>query len=271
MRPVRYIILLVIASALVPATWAQEVVPSASEVREAYDALRFDDVMALGARLIAGDGVPNGDREAVHRLMALVSFARQQPTVASKHIQSALLINPDITFDTSEASPTFVEFFEGVKEAFVAALPPATTEQQSLDESQAVRYIPDRRAPAALRSMIVPGWGQLHKGERSKGTAVAVTWLGLSAVSVAASLQRVDAQRAYEEERDLLKIEQRYDEFSSWHRRRNIAFGATGVVWLYAFLDALVGGSAAPVTGSSLRATPVLIGPHPGVRLSLQF
>ena len=112
-----------------------------------------------------------------------------------------------------------------------------------------------RKTPtgAGVRSAIVPGWGQIHTGQKTKG----VLFLAAEATAMAAVLwadgKRDDAQLAYTQARleylaadQVDEIEARYidmtaayDELYRWHETRKRWAYVAAAVWLANIADAV--------------------------------
>jgi hypothetical protein len=105
---------------------------------------------------------------------------------------------------------------------------------------------------AGIRSAIVPGWGQFHTGQRTKGTL----FFAAEAVAIAGVLwtdaKRDEAQQDYDEARleylaadqvdeiEAAYIESRkaYDRVYRWHENRKRWSYAAAAIWLANVLDA---------------------------------
>lgn len=118
----------------------------------------------------------------------------------------------------------------------------------------AVTLTPKTRFKAALRSMVIPGWGQRYSGQRSKAFAFALFSAG-SAVAVLIAdrnfdndydvyqtrLREYDAATTYEEQKRLHPglIAAQNDAYDAENVRR-ITMGVAIGVWGFNLLDALV-------------------------------
>ena len=113
-----------------------------------------------------------------------------------------------------------------------------------------------RKTPlgAGVRSAIVPGWGQIHTGQRAKG----VLFLAVEAAAFTgvlwADAKREDAQQDYTEarleylaadqldeiEETYLEMRKAFDELNRWHENRKHWAYAAAAVWLANVVDAVV-------------------------------
>ena len=251
--------------------WGQ--IPEAqllAEVQIAYEAFDFDRVEVLADSAIAQRGVYSSETlSEVFKTLGLAQYARSDSSAARTAFESALSFNPNLTLDPALSSPVIMAFFNGIKETFVQQ-PEATNPNTS------IRYLPlvDPRPAAAMRSMILPGWGQFYKGERSKGLVLIGLWSGLAASTVVAHFRRASTQDAYLAEQDRTLIQDRFDTFNTWHKIRNNLFLAVVGVWAYSYLDALIfrkqpTSNFAQMRG--LQVNPTFSSRQTGVQIRLTF
>jgi hypothetical protein len=122
-----------------------------------------------------------------------------------------------------------------------------------------VRYVlqPDLRPGAAVRSAMLPGWGQRHKGERTRGWILTSAWAAAAAGAVGTHIGREDAKGRYEQARDPAEIEARYATYNTWHRTRNTLVLGAAAVWTASFVDALTGNPAGAAPGFSAGFAPI--------------
>ena len=240
---------------------AQPASPEAQRdsLRAAYERFEYDRAEAF-ARAILGRYAehPPGTIVEAHTTLGILLFARGADVEARQQFADALALDPTLRLDPLLVSPKTVEAFEAVRrEAEARRLPAA-------QDPPPARYVlvRDPRPGAALRSMVVPGWGQFHKRERAKGWAFAGAFVLTAGGFVGAHLQRGRAEDAYLAEDDPARVAERYEAFNTWQRTRGVLGLAAGAVWLASTLDALATG--APEATTSSRA--LTLGPK-GLRI----
>lgn len=221
----------------------------AREALDAYDALSPDHLVQ------------------VHTTLGLLLHARNEPLEAEEHFAAALSLDPDLALDPVLVSPKTLEFFDEVR-ARRALSDPAGREPS-------VRYVRvyDPRPAATLRSLAVPGWGQLYKGERAKGWVLVGAWGALAGGTVAAHVIRAGARQEYLDATNPDEVAARYDTFDAWHRARGaLALGAAAV-WAYAALDALAlgGGRDGAADAQAYAVEPFGESGALGVRVRVPF
>lgn len=204
-------------------------------MQDAYERLDYATAERRAREALDAYGAFSADQLVeVHTMLGLILYARNEPLEAREQFQAALSLAPSLELDPLLVSPKTLEFFEGIKTEFAveggAARPPV------------VRYVRvrDPRPAATVRSLVLPGWGQLYKGERVKGWALVGLWGATAGGAVTAHVLRSQAHADYLDATDPAEIAERYDTFNTWHQTRNALVLGAAAVWAYAALDALV-------------------------------
>lgn len=193
----------------------------AEAVRELYRNLQYDEAADLARDAIDRGEVYDADELAeIHVLLSLIHFVRQEPDQARDEFLLATSLAPDLTLDPVLFPPRAMAFFDEIRQSI--------SESVVDRPSMSPRYIvlSDPRPAAALRSALLPGWGQRYKGHTDRGTAITVGFLA----SVAGAV--IMADRAGEDsDAPFLR------DADVWH----YAFLASAVgFWTYGYLDALI-------------------------------
>ena len=135
--------------------------------------------------------------------------------------------------DSLYVSPKILHFLRQVRTHFISA-----NGQSQVD----LRYliVPDSRPQAALRPLLMPGAGQRYKNQHTKGWLLTTAaGLGL-ATTLALHFRRKSAQENYLSAKSITKAKTTYKRYNSLNRARNLSATFTGLVWAYAFFDALI-------------------------------
>ncbi len=203
---------------------------------EAYQQFEYAAARELAkAALDAYDDPAN--LAEVHVILGLISFSENRALEAHLQFREALRLNRNVELDPLLVSPKILDFFEEVRAGLAQA-----GEQERLDPGVVPRYVlvPDRRVEGTLRSMVLPGWGQLYKGERTKGVVLLGVWGFMAAGSLTAHVLRQQAQDTYLEAGTSEEALDRYDTFNRRHKARNALFLGAAGVWFISYVDALI-------------------------------
>ena len=251
-----------------PAAAQQENEIILENIHNAYERLDFS---VAEARIEAALGDYNRftpvELSDIHRIYALIFYARNDLDSARSQLNQALQLSPTMTLDAVETPPQLLEIFLEVKQEYDAQI------TQNAREAQ-VRYVivHDPRPAAVMRSMIVPGWGQLYKGEEKKGRLLMGLWSLTAGGAVVAHIGRKRAEDRYLDALTPDEIANRYNTFDSWHKIRNNIFISALGVWAFSYADALLAGQ--PETSQRVVTSPlnfsVTPAPH-SPRFSLEW
>lgn len=207
------ILLAMSLATLVPQTSIAQDSDVVSEVRALYQSLEYEVAETRARRAIEQANVATVDDLAqLHALLALIYFVQQEQQKARSEFRLALSLAPDLELDPFLVPPRAMAFFDELRER--------RFDQADSGLSLFPRYVVlvDPRPGAAMRSLILPGWGQWHKGEQTKGTLLATAYLSLAAGAGYRHLSSVGES----------------------HTGRNLLVGAAAAVWMFSYFDALL-------------------------------
>lgn len=203
------------------------------DIKNAYENLDFSVAEArVDAAIDAFDRFTPAELGEIYSISALIFFARDDQAGTRRQLDLALQVNPELKLSAREAPPQVIAILDELIQIRAASLP-AETELRYL-------IVEDPRPAAVMRSMVLPGWGQLYKKQRKKGILLMSAW-GLTSVGVlVAHNERKKAEAFYLASIDLQQINNRYPAFDRWHKARNSLFIAAAGVWAYSYVDALL-------------------------------
>ena len=140
-----------------------------------------------------------------------------------------------------------------------------------------IKMVPKTRMRAAMRSLVVPGWGQNYVGSKTKGTLLTIGTLATAATTGVMHL-RYDSRRhdyddfnaiyhqtrsVEEREKMLAKHYALQKDAYNAERDRNIALGVLAGIWVYNLLDAIL---FFPDYGLNVSGTNLGLYPDPKLR-----
>ena len=268
LRTALFLALLIIVPLPRPAN--AQTAPSVEAVWDAYQQLDYEAATdAATAALRMPEQYSVAELAEFHTILGLITYSRNDEAEARSEFISALSLDPDLQLDSLLVSPKILRFFEDVR---------AELDQPREDPSapsSSVRYVvvEDPRAEAALRSMLLPGWGQLHKGERRKGLVLLGAWSASAAGAAVTFFGRRSARQAYEDADTVGEAQDRYDPYNRWHQTHQAVLLGMAGVWLISYADALLARSP-DVTSrplSHVHLTPTASPGAVGVHLHVRF
>ena len=226
-----------------------------NEIRQAYERIDFEVAeVRIQEALVGFDQFSPEELSQIHFYSALIHYARGDAPKAESEVLIALQLYPEFSADPLLTPPGLQEIVRATR----ATLPEETPATLN---SADIRYLvlEDRRPSAAMRSMLVPGWGQVYKGDRRKGHMLIIAWGTTAGGAITTHFLRQDAERRYLDANTQEEIFERFDAFDRWHKVRNNLFLAASAVWLYSYIDALLLPSPARLNQNrtSFQAFPV--------------
>lgn len=224
-----------------------------ADVQEAYRQFDYDEADRKGRDALRQySDFTIEQLTDIHTILALVAYNRGDLSESRRQFISALQLTPGLRLDPLLISPKIVEFFGETRSDLAAS--------DAALEGAPTRYVlvRDRRPDAAMRSMIVPGWGQFYKGHRTKGWIVSGLFGAVAAGAIGAHIKRRNAEAAYENEPNPDLVEGRYDTYNRWHKTRNALIQGTALIWWAGYVDALLTDAAfgGDQTRMAIHASP---------------
>ncbi len=212
-------------------------------IQQAYDEGDIDQAEYLALKALQHPESLTFDQvQEIHKLLAFCYVALDDRESAKAEFLEVLEINPRMTLDPMYVSPKIISVFEEAQREFRTRPP----EEKTFDP-KAVQL------RASLRSLILPGWGQWKKGQRTRGyvflAAQGITlgaWIGLA---VHTNSLRDD----YRSKTIPGEIESSYQDYKDAMRFRNVMGIAALVIYVGAFFDTIYGPAPEPPTAFSMQ------------------
>jgi len=206
------------------------------EIIQDYDSLRYVDGEAKATTALK-DHARFSPKQLVtlHTYLGFIEFALGKIDSAKVQFAAVLSLEPELRMDPVYTSPKIIALFEEVKRSQVSKI-----NSGSVSAPKEIRYVmvEDRRSGAALRSLLLPGWGQLYKGQKTKGTML-LTAAGISAIGfVTLHIAQSQAHDDYRAAKTATEIDSKYADYNRLFKARNTAALACATLWLYSYIDA---------------------------------
>lgn len=208
----------------------------------AYRSLEYDvaERQAMDA-LEADEDLSDVQAAQLYEVLGLIAYLRDDPDAARRFFETALSLDPALALDPLLVPPKILDFFAEVRRGWqvVPRRPPQ------------IVHITDPRAEAALRSLLVPGWGQRYKGETTRGILLMGAWTATTATALAAHL-RADALH----DDAPAGPDAPARDGQGWRTARNVLLAGGAALWLYAYVDALTGAVPTRDRRTAVRVVP---------------
>lgn len=229
------------------------------ELKFLYDDFRYEQVLENAKKLLdRKQPLTIQERIQIHQYSAFAYFDLGQTDSARVHFITLLTLDPEYQLEPLNHSPKLIEFMNTIKDGLNLAI-----NNEPLPTHTTYLLAIDPRPQAALRSVLLPGWGQYYKEQNYRAYAYFSCFILSSGTLLISRLQENKTYDEYMNAGTTSKAGSKYDTYNSWHRLRQYATYTTAAVWLSAFADALI---TKPFNLQFIPAQDL-----PGVTLSFQF
>lgn len=175
----------------------------------------------------------------VHKYLAFNLIAQRHTDLAHREFEAAIRLNPRLEIgDESVVSPKIRRVFFGVQDNSLSKTLSSTSRR------------------TVLRSVLAPGWGQIHRGSKMRGYFYAGLQAGLLAGSLLSVRSFYASRSAYESfgPNDALnlyartnsvdavnaEVSSRFRRYQSAGKRANILIGLFAGAWVVNVMDAVI-------------------------------
>lgn len=208
------------------------------EMIKAFQQNDYETAEKIGKRITADyESFTPSELLEAHKILGVIAFQFQNRQEANAQFELALSIDRTAQLDSFYVSPKIIEYFNELKSTYNSR-PKSITPNKEIN----YRYLidPDPRPAATLRSMVLPGWGQLYKNDKRKGAALLTATAATTITMGVFHFLQLDAHDKYLHAAAPDKIDDAYQRYNTFYKLRNNAALINGGIWLYAFFDALI-------------------------------
>jgi hypothetical protein len=197
------------------------------------------------------------DQIQIYQYAAFRKFQQGEPFTASEYFWKLLDIDPSCGLDPVTTSPKILALFQKTKIEYLEDM-----EKRLQTMQKDFMY-----KPMPWRSLIFPGWEQLHRGYGLKGTLWAVAGSGCLIGLVQSIIRTNKKNDEYLNATVPEIISQKYDEYNRLYQSRYYwAYGFIAI-WLASHVDAMF---FSPIK-SPAQLSFAIEGPHSGISLTIHF
>ena len=199
-------------------------------------------------RLLEYSTLNDSVRVAVHKYIAFSLIAQGKSELAKEHFMSMLNLAPDYDLDPVYTSPKILGVFKETQQHFLSSKKSQkyTVRGPVLVERPAITY----------RTIIFPGWEQLHQDRMTAGTfflGAGITTLG---AGIAFEFLRSSARRNYLSEIHASEFDEKYDIYNRYYKAEIFSFVAFAVVYAASEIDVFQAQRDLPLSFESNLSKP---------------
>ena len=168
---------------------------------------------------------------SLYRILAFCAIANDDEEGGERYFKNALMQNPNMSPDPLLWSPKIRRVFDRAKSSF-KIIQEDVKKQQLSQEADFCRQ-------ASLKSMIIPGYGQLVKGQKVKSFAAGLLFAGVASAFVYELFSYPSARDAYYNATNSADAEAKWKEYRDTQYYVNLSGLLTLTIYSYSFFDAL--------------------------------
>lgn len=242
-------------------TLAQESQDSIAILKRQLESFQYNRVINDANELLKNkEKINDKDLIEIYRIRAIAQYSLQNEKGAKESFFNILKIDTTFTLNPITTSPKIISFFDQVKNDYSQVF---ENEKQILKTKTDTVYISkiirsekstSELKQAAIRSVILPGWGHFYIGDNLKGTILT----SLSLITLSSSIYFIidsnKKERFYLDALDPALIQQRYNDYNKSYKMKNISMISFAAVWLYSQIDLLFFSGKNPLSISNIES-----------------
>jgi hypothetical protein len=179
-------------------------------------------------RVLEMPGIVDSTRVLAEKWIAFSLIAQGKSSLAKDHIVALLRLNPQFELDPILTSPKILAVFNETKSYNMAFL-------KSRDTSAVHR--PGQSPAVSVRTVIFPGWEQLHTNKSTKGYLFLGGGIATLGAGIVFEVLRSSARNEYLSATSSAAIESRFSRYNKYYKAEIFAFSAFAVVYLASEID----------------------------------
>ncbi len=208
------------------------------DVKHEFESFEYEKVISLSDELLSTSKLSDTLLVDIHLMRAISFFSIRNENKCKISFGEILKINRNWTPDPSTISPVIIPFFNEAKAEFSKNESP----QQEVKDSTLVNF-PSKifnhslMRESAVRNIFLPGWGQLYSGSKSKGTVITAVSATVLAASIYFIVDTNNKENEYLSTVDKNLIMEKYNDYNSSYKIRNVLLISYAAIWLFSQLD----------------------------------
>ena len=154
-----------------------------------------------------------------------------------------LKIDSSFVISTSRFSPKIVDLFDEVKSNYLSIITNPTEEKsnniESTEAKTEYKFVNNSKliTEAALKNLLLPGWGQISSGNSTKGYLLGASSTLFLGSMIYFIVETDSKHKDYLTETSPHIIEGKYQKYNDSYKIRNLLIFSYAAVWIYSQLD----------------------------------
>ena len=209
-----------------------------TEVESLYNNGQYISAELIARQFLEEPSVSDSARIAANKWIAFSLIAQGKSAPARERFVNVLRVDENFELDPVLTSPKIMAVFNDAKVRFLM-LKKEETKRAELSAAGPAVIAP------SFRTLVFPGWEQLHQGRSTTGWAFAGAGAAALVSGITCEALRSSARQDYLNAVTASSITSRYDRYNTYRRMEYYSFGAFVLLYLGSQADVLLSG---PVT-----------------------
>jgi len=204
-----------------------------SHIQDLYRQFKFREVVRQCQQQLNNRPDLTRDQQLFLNKYLALSYSHLGDTSEVKiTLQQLLTLEPAFRFSFAEASPKLIALLEKVRKERKLRIREQVGKWEMPGEEKILgKY-------AAVKSLLIPGWGQYVQGKKKRSILFFTTAAGGVAGWIYFHQKMVEAHRDYLNADEYSGVEDKYQRYKNFYRLRNTFIGLTIVSWISSHIDA---------------------------------
>ncbi len=207
-----------------------------------YDKGNYYDVIKEGDRILKEDSLTPQEEINVRTYIAFSSVAIGDTVRAVEEFNRILDIDNNFSLNPDFVSPKIISVFNSVKMARKYISPEDTITKSTAEKPQIL--VENEKEilfwEAFIKSAVFPGWGQISKGESSKGIILSSSFWIFTGVEGFLWYNTSRLKNDYENASTPEEAQSIYNNYTVFSQLQQNFLGICAGIWIYNVLDALL-------------------------------
>ncbi len=217
-----------------------------NELKTQFQSFNYSDVISIADKLLKDKTQLNKDNQIeIYLLKGISHYSLGQSDSVRTSFYEIIYLNDTYEIDPSRVSPKIIDEFEKLKTEYSRfilnknSLVAVKRDTVHIVDTLLVKPDKDVYSATVIRSMVLPGWGHIYSGYKTKGwilTSASTLTLGSMVYFI---FDANDKRSQYLNELDPRLIDEKYDDYNTSYKIRNSLIVAYALIWIYAQIDIL--------------------------------
>jgi hypothetical protein len=219
--------------------YAQNYSDSVRLIEDYFKSFKYAEVINSSSELLKREEIPVAVAIDIYLMKGVSHFVLKEDTLAKNSFIEILKRNPDYMPDSGNVSPKIIRFFKDVKENekdYYISQKEIVANIQPVANDSGMIYYRQRIKTSITRSLLFPGLGHVYNNDE-KGWYLTVAGGVTLLSSIYFSVASANYRSYYMQERNPGLIADKFDDYNTSYKLRNISFSLFGLIWLFSQFD----------------------------------